>query len=348
MKQNPFSIYDFLGYVFPGALSIFLIFFFYQVKYPITLNNILENGVSFISTPKGKGGLEIIEDTLVLTIIAYVVGHIVAYLSSITIEQYSQWLFGYPSFFLLNKAPNWLYWRIGENRISGKFQWPNKFIDWGELLLRVLMGLFLFPITLCYLLFGKVLGMKNYFVKPLDKTLTIAIKNNEDKLARSLGIEKKEGDDFHRVIYHYVYENQKNHVIKMDNYVALYGFLRALTFIMVCSTLWIAYANVVSSFNYLPHINFPTLAILFISILLTYICFMGFMKFYRRFTLESFMCLVIDTSYKDVEKIPHSYNCTSKLSSDYISSNTDSEVSNYTSSKFTTDGISETISRNSN
>ena len=28
MRKNPFSIFDFLGYVFPGALALFLICFF--------------------------------------------------------------------------------------------------------------------------------------------------------------------------------------------------------------------------------------------------------------------------------------------------------------------------------
>ncbi|MDO4671610.1 MAG: hypothetical protein Q4A76_01675, partial [Porphyromonadaceae bacterium] len=41
------------------------------------------------------------------------------------------------------------------------------------------------------------------------------------------------------------------------------------------------------------------LFLLLVSVMiLTYIFFMGFMKFNRRFTLEGFMCLLIDKSYR--------------------------------------------------
>lgn len=32
MKKNPFSLFDFLGYLFPGALALFLIFFISKVE----------------------------------------------------------------------------------------------------------------------------------------------------------------------------------------------------------------------------------------------------------------------------------------------------------------------------
>lgn len=308
MRQNPFSLYDFLGYVFPGALAIIIICFFHQLTNLSSINNNFVDGMAFIESQTKRGSLEIIEDTIILTIVSYVVGHIIAYLSSITVEQYAQWLFGFPSFFLLNKSPNWLYWRLGQNRQGGDFKWPENNMDWWILVVRGIVGLLLFPITICYLIFGKLLGMKDYFVKPLDITLKNAIKTNSDNLARSLGISKRDNDDFHRVIYHYEYEHQNHHVQKMDNYVALYGFLRALTFIMVCTSLWIAYKYIIPTFNFNASIDWALVRLLVASIILTYICFMGFMKFYRRFTLETLMCLVIDSSFKTIAIIPNTFS----------------------------------------
>ncbi len=178
MKQNPFSLYDFLGYVFPGALAIIIICFFNQLNEITSIKQFFESGMNFLQLHAKKGSIEIIEDTIILTIISYVIGHIIAYLSSITVEQYSQWLFGFPSFFLLKKAPNWLYWRIGDNREEVDFKLPKSFQGWIELIVRGIVGLFLFPITICYLIIGKLLRMKYYFVKPLDKTLTKAIETN--------------------------------------------------------------------------------------------------------------------------------------------------------------------------
>jgi hypothetical protein len=42
-----------------------------------------------------------LENTIILTIASYVVGHFVAYLSSITVEKLAIWSYGYPSYFLL-------------------------------------------------------------------------------------------------------------------------------------------------------------------------------------------------------------------------------------------------------
>lgn len=42
MRQNPFSIYDFLGYVFSGALALELIAFFEQLKLPTTISQAFE------------------------------------------------------------------------------------------------------------------------------------------------------------------------------------------------------------------------------------------------------------------------------------------------------------------
>ena len=319
MKQNPFSLYDFLGYVFPGALVLMIIAFFNNSTEIKSINDIFTSGISLLQTTKDSGMLNLLEETVILTIIAYVIGHIVAYLSSLTVESYSRWLFGYPSAFLLNdddKPKRGLYWQlesdqnqVSENSSQDKKQNKSKnFSQCVELVWRGIVGIFLFPITLCYLIMGKLFGLKKFFTKPLDKTLRTAINDNQQKLAESLGISKQQGDDFHRVVYHYEYERQTHHMPKLDNYVALYGFLRALTFIMASTTLWITIVYIIPTLGIKGKVVDWSLVWLFISlVLLTYICFMAFMKFYRRFTLESFMCLVLDTSYKETHIMPYTY-----------------------------------------
>lgn len=97
---------------------------------------------------------------------------------------------------------------------------------------------------------------------------------------------------------------------KMDNYVALYGFLRSITFISDCATLWITVKYLIPTINISANLNFHLILIWLSCILVTNIFFMAFIKFYRRFTLESFMCLVIDTSFKIVDKAPYHFNYT--------------------------------------
>lgn len=318
MKQNPFSLYDFLGYVFPGALALMIIAFFNSLTSEDSIKSILSSANAFLQTSKNSGMLDFVEETVILTIIAYVLGHIIAYLSSLTVESYSIWLFGYPSAFLLNEdnePKRGLYWQLNtvpENTSKDKEDKENKSKvnrhEIVEFVWRFIVGVFLFPVSLCYIIMGKFLGMKNFFTKPLDKTLRNAICDNQQKLAESLGITTQPGHDFHRVVYHYEYERQNHHMPKLDNYVALYGFLRALTFIMASTTLWITIVYIFPTFKIEGKVVDWSLVRLFISlVLLTYICFMAFMKFYRRFTLESFMCLVVDNSYKETHIMPYTY-----------------------------------------
>lgn len=313
MRQNPFSLYDFLGYVFPGALALVLGSFFVELSQLESISQIYNEFESFLKQKRTTGAFDLLEETVILTILAYVTGHVVAYLSSVTVEKFAIWTYGYPSEFLLKKLSAWHYLRIGK-RSSDSTRNEHCPQNWNEaidLLWRLIIGIFLYPISVCSLLLGKLLCMKSFFVKPLDLTLRNTIATNMDKLARYLGITIHDGDDFHRVIYHYEYERQQTHVQKMDNYVALYGFLRAMTFIANCATLWITVKYLLPGFSFSAEANWHLIFIFALCILTTYTFFMAFMKFYRRFTLESLMCLVIDTSFKEIRVA--SYNYTSSL-----------------------------------
>ena len=96
--------------------------------------------------------------------------------------------------------------------------------------------------------------------------------------------------DYHRVIYHYEYENSCNHRTKMDNYVALYDFLRAITLIFTGMFLFVAGTGLFGS----NEIGLYFWIDLLVLLALSYISFMSFFEFYRRFTLEAFMCLSTD------------------------------------------------------
>ena len=85
MKKNPFSLFDFLGYLFPGALGLFLIYFISKVESIESITS-LYNEVKTIRIPLS------FEDTILMTIVSYVLGHLVAYISSLTVEQFSIWL----------------------------------------------------------------------------------------------------------------------------------------------------------------------------------------------------------------------------------------------------------------
>lgn len=293
MEKNPFSIHDFLGYVLPGGVTLLLAYMLYQnpqINY-MTSQDFIKAILNTITALK-KRGFSSIELSVASIITSYIVGHLVAYVSSITVERVAIWHYNYPSVFLLSgKSMPRFCSDIKEQWMQGK-----KFAAAANLILRLVVSIFLLPLTMCLLLV-KLFCFEQYFIKPLDDYLKSSIELKFRMLEEKLGIsniERTKDSDSHRIIYHYMYENFPGHRVKMDNYVALYGVLRSLTLI---SNLFIMYiwncqvCYLCENFTWEQVCTYPYLK-MFILILIQFLFFMAFMKFYRRFTLESFMCMV--------------------------------------------------------
>ena len=98
-------------------------------------------------------------------------------------------------------------------------------------------------------------------------------------------------DDLFRLAYHYSYEHSSNHQPKIQNYVALYGFCRNVCLVFLLFS-WVAFItlliNILTNegcwFNFLSTLT---------MLLMTYVFYCGFVKFYRRYTLEVFMAFSV-------------------------------------------------------
>lgn len=272
IKQNPFSVYDFLGYLIPGSL---LIYAFLIVKF------IKENQVLDLNKFSGQFAELKFENLFVFIIFSYTIGHLLSFISSITIERYANWRYSFPSKYLLNIHHKG-YWKSSNN-------WKD--VGW-----RVLLIFLLFPCVLLDFILGHLLGFKKFYQQSLDVLLQDLILLKTNKLLTKLGISElasyDEGKaseyDFHRILTHYAYENSKQHQNKMSNYVSLYGFLRNLCLIFNLLTVY-SLIRIYLFFEF----SFENITLLIILSGLTYISFMAFMKFYRRYTLEGFMVIAI-------------------------------------------------------
>jgi hypothetical protein len=273
MKQNPFSLYDFMGYFIPGATSIYLI----QIVNIIKKSNSIDLNMVLNSFPTIQT-----EGILIFFILSYVLGHLISYISSITIEKYAVWKYGYPSKYLLDI--NALKFWTGAKKFHSIF--------W-----RICLIILLLPTVILDSILGHYFGFKNFYSNKLDPMLVKIIKLKTNNLLNKLGIttengfEEGEGNnsDFNRIILHYTYENSKNHQSKLTNYVAIYGFLRTFTLITnILFWYFIIHTYFFSDFDLIS-----VYVIISISII-SYIFFMSFMKFYRRYTLEGLMLLTID------------------------------------------------------
>ncbi len=276
IKQNPFSVYDFLGYLIPGAISLYSL---------LIIDYLKKNKVYSIEDFINSIGEFKFEGIFFFIILAYILGHLISFISSITIEKYANWRYNYPSKYLL-KMEGSGYWKSAKN-------WKGYF--W-----RISLLVILLPCIFFDFIFGQLLNFKSFFTKELDVLLRKLIVLKINKLFQKIGFgeidnykefDKGKGNahDFHRVVTHYAYEHSNHHQAKMSNYVALYGFLRTLSLIFNFAALYLLIrVTVYFKFNLE---NF--LAITVLSSI-SYIAFMAFMKFYRRYTLEGFMIITIE------------------------------------------------------
>lgn len=268
MKQNPFSFYDFLGYLIPGAFLLYLFYFggmHYGWKISAEAKTFMVGNNSSLSE---------LLNFLPFVILSYISGHTLSLLSSFLIEKYSNCSNGYPSQYLISDCG------------KGYFYTDTSKCKCLTYIGRCILFLILLPISLLDVLTRLMFRQNRKMAERLRPVVFEACKKvlsekffmKVDDMNDSKGID---GDSF-RLIYHYSFENSEPHAAKLQNYVALYGFTRniAMVFVMIFWTLIIM--------RFVPGLGIGYLPIVFSGIL-SFIFYKGFVKFYKRYTLEAMM-----------------------------------------------------------
>lgn len=293
MSKNPFSIYDFLGYLFPGIITLMLLIFIVSLSKEGKAAEIEDYfRISEFSRVLTQNDLKRWESTFVAIILSYIIGHIMAYLSSVTVEYFTNRVFTYPSHYLLfagRKVP----WR----KLMWRF-WFSKDI-W-----RILYCTILLILLLPVIIFVIPSTIRRFITRPLDEYVRNSIQNKLWKLSDTLHLKLPDVNtdaDYHRIVMHYVYLNIPNSQRKADNYVAIYGFLRTHTLIACLFFDYLFWTQAFTISSSLP-IHWAAIWLLLLVFFMTNILYMGFVKFYRRFTLENYMALLTE---KDDYNIPH-------------------------------------------
>lgn len=293
--KNPFSIYDFLGYLFPGLLATSMCLYLYKDSQ--TLEGLLQLD-SLKSIAEGKGFRFSIETSVLYVIVSYVMGHVVSYLSSVFVENFTNKVYGYPSHYLLNEDDYkykdlWIRYFGTSASSSSKYMKSVKIVL--KFMLKVIMAIVMLPVTFSVFTIGYLLDVNHFITRSLeDDKLIKMIKDKYSELCAYLKVEKaNDQSDFHRLIMHYVYINVQNCQPKVGNYIALYGFLRCMCF-LACLLFTGLLCKAVLSIS--PNSEFDGVMIIMMMTIYVYayLLFLGFVKFYRRNTLEDFMTLVVD------------------------------------------------------
>jgi hypothetical protein len=267
-RQNPFSFYDFLGYFIPGAVVLYAIFF------------------AIIHAKSHAFGMQVVNETITLfkkdfylpfIIASYIIGHLFSFVSSVTIEKWANWLFGYPSKYLIGVEPNGFF-----NPESARIR---------RIIGRLIVSIIILPVTFFEIILGKLMNLRELYIREASDITISVIKNSINLVfVKTLGNMVKideqwyEDQGFFRYCYHYALENAPNHNPKMQNYVALFGFTRTVTLIFILF-FWLFVWHVIEGRFCWSSACFLLASTGFIA----YIFFIAFNKFYRRYSLEVLM-----------------------------------------------------------
>ncbi|MCL8006127.1 hypothetical protein M8845_01680 [Gelidibacter japonicus] len=301
MKQNPFSLYDFLGYLIPGATLIYLLIIIKSCGGDF--------GDCDLATLVSSVTEYQLQEVFFFIIASYALGHIISFLSSISIEKFGNWRYCYPSKVLIGfeKKSYWVLKQTPEDYNPDKDFYdiePKQKIRSAQNRARGLLGIFILPLIISEYLLGQQLNLKKLYSKGLDPYLIDRIKERTIVLLNSLSFTDQpiktnelKDIDFNRVVHHYAFENSKQHQFRMVNYVALYGFLRNLVLTFILS-FWYYFAISLCSINTNLEFNGPMILTNIVLILLSFVAFMAYMKFYRRYTLEGLMLILVDKNIR--------------------------------------------------
>ena len=288
INDKPFSIYDFIGYLIPGIFAFYASIFIYNYKIHETID------ISIFQDNK------LDEEKIFAVIFFYVAGHLLNFFSSMSVEKYSLWTLGYPSMYLFNKATKKGYfkgcWKIEKEHFKGSL---SRSIV--RCIIRFDVLMILFPVALGDFIIRKLFRLHDTYARPFEDSLLRIIEDNNSKIINEFYKDNSintEGDTF-RLIYHYAIEHSSNHVSKMQNYVALYGFTRTLTFIG-CILFWEWLSLDIYKFSilgiHLFFINFFTwgnILVVFLIFFFTFFLYWDFNKFYRKFSMEAYLGAVV-------------------------------------------------------
>ncbi|KAE9861972.1 hypothetical protein GP671_23745, partial [Escherichia coli] len=99
MNQNPFSIYDFLGYLIPGGLFLYLLYFCGITLDWDVIIQLKKTAIAQESSLSLLGYSSIV-------ILAYIIGHAIAICSAFLVEKYMNDTLQYPSIYLFWELNN--------------------------------------------------------------------------------------------------------------------------------------------------------------------------------------------------------------------------------------------------
>lgn len=294
-EKGPFSLYDFMGYFFPGALALYLLILSQNdIASYFSKDFFLDNERRFIDLPFYM--------VLFYVVISYCLGHFLSFFSTLTIEKYTRIVYEDPSKILLSEGEfKPMHISFSTLLFEGKFKLKHILKKMWKFKWRIILFILIWPLIIYDWLLVRLLGYNHDYLRKIDQPYKNLIIQRINKIFHELGhssnVCENIGSNYHRFLIHYNYEFTKHHGHKLMNYVSLYGFLRVITLIS-CLFFDYIFVSYIFTHPFQPNLqgvkNFAVFAVCLLSVAsMTFVFYLGYLKFYRRYTLENLMLILI-------------------------------------------------------
>lgn len=279
IERLPFTTYDVLGYLVPGSFFIIMILHF-------RLYDLFKDQ---FGTFDNMGDFNTVAFLFVVMFSSYIMGHIIAITSAIFTEEHAVYLIGYPSEYLMSDKE--MGTRGSIRYVFDRFVSKKGYKSVGWYLNCLII---FFPYTLCFIIL-LFCGIGKSFIKPLPP---VARQSMDEHLKKKIcpTLDASDGRSWFLPLIHYCQNNLPHANMRMYNYIVIYGFLRHVSFVSYIFGLLYTLApfiNKVYSRNY--GFSNEVINIYFgVSLLLVgFLSFLGFLKFFRRFSEEASMAFLL-------------------------------------------------------
>jgi hypothetical protein len=299
VERLPFTVYDIIGYLFPGLILLVGIIFLGEFLNVISVISLIDNFGTKLTVLAG----------LFLLVSAYALGHVISLVGSLTIEKLITTSVGYPSQYLL---PNQKTEYASEGSdANGRIKHAVNSIcikNSSNSSVKLVRFCF-FPLYFLIRILN-FFGLFVHLVKQIDKRPKV-IFDNRFSSAFGAARDTLEGKEWFSLVESSIWHHSPGGAARMYNYLTIYGFCRNLSlvnygfFILAfISFLFFpieysadaANSPLPISISIIAVNQFWTLLMLWLTALfLSAVLMFGFLKFYRRYSYEAiYNFIVID------------------------------------------------------
>lgn len=282
VERLPFTVYDIIGYLIPGAAFLLFASFHFQ-------SSLLKLDLADVASP--VAALTIFFVTAIL--VSYLLGHILSLIASETLEKLTLGFVGYPSEYLLREREYSIVKSVGD---------AERLIETHMAICRNITNKekALYFRFVCYLpffilsIFFELLILFRLLPRLVKALESSASEIFDLKFKSVFGFERREAAnsrDWFALVEYYVFHHSGASASRMYNYVTIYGFCRNMSLVLYLGGLLLA----VHFFWMNGEIRF--LAWATVSWISSFVLLLAFLKYFRRYSYEAIMnFLVMDVA----------------------------------------------------